>query len=229
MRTNTKLYVVDAATASLNFSNIETLTGSNYKKWKEDMEIALGMMDFDLALREDKPAVITVTRTAEEKLKFAQWEKANRMALMIMRRAMTSSVKGGIPKSNSAKEFFDAVGNKFKDSEKAETGNFLTKLTSMKFDGVGNVREHILKMLDIAQKLKELEHPITDQFQVHMALNSLPAQYGQLKVSYNTQKATWDIDDLISMCAQEELRLSIDKVETINLVHTAKGKHVAID
>nr|XP_017179500.2 uncharacterized protein LOC108169832 [Malus domestica] len=164
------------AMTSLNFSNIETLTGSNYKKWKEDLEIALGMMDFDLALREDKPAALTVESTAEQKSKSAQWEKANRMALMIMRRSMTSSVKGGIPKSDSAKTFFDAIGNKFKESEKAETGNFLTKLTSMKFDGVGSVREHILKMSNIAQKLKELEHPLTDQFLVHMALNSLPAQ-----------------------------------------------------
>ncbi|CAN6721625.1 unnamed protein product [Malus baccata var. baccata] len=179
---------------SLNFSNIETLTGSNYKKWKEDLEIALGMMDFDLALREDKPAALTDASTADHRL--------------------------------NAKEFFDAIGNKFKESEKAETGNFLTKLTSMKFDGVGSVREHILKMSDIAQKLKNLKHPLTDQFLVHMALNSLPAQYGQLKVSYNTQQATWDIDELISMCAQEELRLSTDKVETVNLVHTAKGKHV---
>ncbi|XP_050147389.1 uncharacterized protein LOC126622684 [Malus sylvestris] len=114
---------------SLNFSNIETLTGSNYNKWKEDMEITLGMMDFDLALRGDKPAAITTTSTVERKTEVCSMGE---------------------------------VGNKFKESEKAETGNFPTKLASMKFDGVGNVREHILKMLDIAQKLNELEHPITD-------------------------------------------------------------------
>ena len=52
---------------------------------------------------------------------------------------------------------------------------------------------------------------MTNQFLVHMALNSLPSKYGQLKVSYNTQKEKWGIDELISMCAQEEDRLKGDK------------------
>ncbi|CAN6680940.1 unnamed protein product [Malus baccata var. baccata] len=136
---------------SLNFNNIETLIGSNFKKWKEDVEIVLSLMDLDLALREEKPQAITAE-----------------------------------------------IEEKFKESEKAETGTFPTQITSMKYDGVGSVREHILKMVDLAQKLKDLEVPMTDQFLVHMALNSLPPKYGQLKVSYNTQKDKWGIDELIS-------------------------------
>ena len=54
---------------SLNFNNIETLIGSNFKKWKEDVEIMLGLMDFNLALREEKPEAITAESTADEKIK----------------------------------------------------------------------------------------------------------------------------------------------------------------
>ncbi|CAN6710655.1 unnamed protein product [Malus baccata var. baccata] len=149
-------------TTSLNFTSIETLTGLNFKKWKEDIEILLGLMDLDLALREDKPAELTNTSTAEVRIKFEKWERANRMSMMIMKKAMAQSVKGGIPKHTNAKGFLAAIGEKFKESEKAETGTFLTQLTSMKFDGVGSVREHILKMADLAQKLKDLEVAVTD-------------------------------------------------------------------
>ncbi|CAN6718128.1 unnamed protein product [Malus baccata var. baccata] len=140
---------------SLNFNNIKTLTGSNYKKWKEDVEME----------------------------------------------AMAPSVKWGVPKQDHAKDFLAAVGEKFKESDKAETGTCLTQITSMKLDGEGSVREHILKMVDLAQKLKDLEVPMNDQFLIHMALNSLPPKYGQLKVSYNTQKDKWGINELITMCA----------------------------
>lgn len=52
-----------------------------------------------------------------------------------------------------------------------------------------------------------------------MSLNSLLGQYGQLKVSYNTQKEKWGMDDLISMCAQEESRLKTDEPDHVaNLV-----------
>ncbi|KAM1674536.1 hypothetical protein COP2_041408 [Malus domestica] len=173
---------------SLNFNNIETLTGSNFKKWKEDVQIVLGLMDLDLALRKDKPATLTDESMPDQKSKFEKWERANRMSLMIMTKAMAQPVKGGIPKLDNAKEFLAVVGEKFKESEKAETSTFLTQLTSMKFDGTWSVREHILRMVDLSLKLKDLELPMTDQFLVHMALNSLPAKYGQLKVSYNTQK-----------------------------------------
>ncbi|XP_068339146.1 uncharacterized protein [Pyrus communis] len=171
---------------SLNFNNIKTLIGSNYKKWKKDVEMVLGLMDLDLALREEKHAAITAESTADHKAKFEKWERTNRMSPMIMRKAMAPSVKRGVPKQDNTKDFLAAVGEKFKESNKAETGTFLTQITSMKFDGEGSVREHILKMVDLAQKLKDLEVPMTDQFLVHMALNSLPSKYGQLKVSYNT-------------------------------------------
>ncbi|XP_028964560.1 uncharacterized protein [Malus domestica] len=164
-------------------------------------------MDLDLALREDKPAGLTDTSTAEDRIKFEKWERANRMSMMIMKKAMAQSVKGGIPKHTSAKGFLAAIEEKFKESEKAETGTFLTQLTSIKFDGVGS----------------DLEVAVTDQFLVHMALNSLPAKYGQLKVSYNTSKVKWGIDELISMCAQEEDRLKTDKTMEVHFVQTEKG------
>ncbi|KAM2283555.1 hypothetical protein ACFXTI_032642 [Malus domestica] len=46
------------------------------------------------------------------------------------------------------------------ESEKAETVTLRTQLTSMKFDGIGSVREHILRMVDLSLKLKDLEVPV---------------------------------------------------------------------
>ncbi|KAL4203563.1 hypothetical protein AMTRI_Chr01g128620 [Amborella trichopoda] len=36
-------------------ARIETLNGSNFSDWKQKIEITLGILDLDLALREDKP------------------------------------------------------------------------------------------------------------------------------------------------------------------------------
>lgn len=65
-------------------TKIETLTGSNFKRWKEDVEIALGLMDIDLPLRNPEPPVITTTSTRLEKDKAEKWESNNRMCLKIM-------------------------------------------------------------------------------------------------------------------------------------------------
>ena len=38
-----------------NNATIEILSGSNYKRWRSDIEFVLGMMDLDMTLREDEP------------------------------------------------------------------------------------------------------------------------------------------------------------------------------
>ncbi|CAL8989829.1 unnamed protein product [Prunus brigantina] len=53
----------------VNHNSIETLIGSNYKKWKEDLEIALGLLDYEMALEEDAPVVPAANASAEVKTK----------------------------------------------------------------------------------------------------------------------------------------------------------------
>lgn len=42
---------------SIRLSSIEILSSSNAKKWKQNLEITLGIKDLDLALRENPPTV----------------------------------------------------------------------------------------------------------------------------------------------------------------------------
>jgi hypothetical protein len=44
-----------------------------------------------------------------------------------------------------------------------------------KYDRRGSVREHILKMIDMSNKLKDLEMPIPDPYVIHYILMSLPS------------------------------------------------------
>ncbi|KAM0968159.1 hypothetical protein TB1_015836 [Malus domestica] len=209
----------------MNFSSIEPLSGGNFKKWKQDIEIVLGLMDLDLALREEEPEPLTDVSTAEQRLKHEKWEKANRMSLMVMKRTMSETVRGGIVVGDKAKDFLEAIGAKYRESEKAEMGNLMTTLTTLKFEENKSVREHILKLVETASKLKDLEVPVDDAFVVHMALNSLPSSFEQLKVSYNTQKEKWTLDDLISICAQEEARIKKNQmINHVNFMQTDVGK-----
>ncbi|CAL8154162.1 unnamed protein product [Prunus armeniaca] len=191
-------------------NSIEPLTSSNFKKWKRDLEIALGLLDHDIALREEK-LVLTYESTAEQRLKLERLEKANRICLLITKKSMTKAIYGGIPYSKNAKEYLKAVAEKFKESDKAETGNLMNRLATMKYDRMEDMRVYLLGMVETASKLKALNVPIADPFLVHLALNSLPSSYGQLKVIYNAQKDKWDLNELITICVQEKARIKKEK------------------
>ncbi|XP_068340490.1 uncharacterized protein [Pyrus communis] len=215
-------------TSAMNLSSIEPLNGGNFKKSKQDIEIVLGMMDLDLALRDDEPAPVDENLTTDQRLKFKKWEKANRMSLMVMKRAMGETVMGGITACDKAKEFLDAVSAKFKESEKAEMGDLMTTLTTLKLDENKSVREHILKLVETTAKLKDLEVLVDDAFIIHMVLNSLPPKFDQLKTFYDTQKEKWTLDELIFIFAQEEARIRRNEIcGTVNLVQADKGKRAA--
>lgn len=51
------------------------------------------------------------------------------------RTTMFEAIRGGVPESESAKQFLDVVKENFVESEKAKTENLMTKLTNMNYDG----------------------------------------------------------------------------------------------
>ena len=67
-----------------------------------------------------------------------------------------------------------------------------------------------MQMRDIATQLKTLEVEMSNSFLVHYILNTLPQQYGPFKISYNTHKDKWSINELLTMCVQEKGRLKIE-------------------
>ncbi|GAV71395.1 UBN2 domain-containing protein [Cephalotus follicularis] len=139
------------------------------------------------------------------------------MCLMVMHMSMSEAIHGGVHEFETTKQFLESMKEKFVESEKVETGTLMTSLTNMYYDGNGNMCEHIMKTLDVVSKMKTIDVVISFYFLVHLALNSLPLQFGQLKVTYNALREKWGLNELISICAQE-------KGEKVNLVHHANGK-----
>ncbi|KAF8116094.1 hypothetical protein N665_0022s0024 [Sinapis alba] len=64
--------------ANLSFmvSSVPILTGTNLSEWKEKVEFTLGVLDLDLALREDEPNPLTEESTEEKKKFYKNWEKS---------------------------------------------------------------------------------------------------------------------------------------------------------
>ena len=80
--------------ASINY--IPMLNGTNVKTWHENLQIVLGVMDLDLALRVSSPAPLTVESPSNEKRDIERWEKSNYMCLMIIKKAILEAFRGTI-------------------------------------------------------------------------------------------------------------------------------------
>ncbi|XP_074336084.1 uncharacterized protein LOC141673253 [Apium graveolens] len=123
---------VNSASAQLNM--IPMLNGTNCITWKENVEIVLGCMDLDLALRKEQP----IPTTDDPKMdQIEKLECSNRMCLVIMKRMIPTGFRGSIADSTSAKKFISEIEQYFAKNEKAKTSNLLSKLMTMKYKEMG--------------------------------------------------------------------------------------------
>ena len=123
-----------------------------------------------------------------------------------------------------AKDFLIDPEKRFAKNEKVETSTILANLIFMRYKGKRNIREYIMKMSNLASKLKALKLELFEDLLVHLVLISLPVQFSQVKVSYNCLKDSWSLNELISHCVQEEEKLKQDKTKSAHLVSTSKDK-----
>ncbi|XP_057981134.1 uncharacterized protein LOC131166559 [Malania oleifera] len=193
-----------------NNSHIPILNCENFSDWKDKILLTFGCMDIDLALHVDKLAVPMESSPATYQLAYERCEKSNRQCLMFIKSHVSQSIK--------------VIEEQFVSPDKALTSTLINKLLVMKHHKSKSVREHIKEMKDIAAHLKSLEIKITESFFVHFILNSLSAAYGPFKISYNTHKEKWSINELLTICVQEEERLKHKNLESANFVTHRKGQ-----
>ncbi|WVZ83632.1 hypothetical protein U9M48_030760 [Paspalum notatum var. saurae] len=217
---------------------ITQLTGTNFHEWREEIRLVLGVMDLDHALREDActapvardNAPVTAEATRQYEMEKQRWERSNRLSLMIMQNSISIGIRGAIPDSKddvpfNAKQHLVSVEEQFKSSSKAQASAMIMRMATVKYNGAGSVREHIMMMVDIAAKLKGMEMEISEGYLVHFIMTSLPPQFNAFKINYNSLKEKWTISELISMCVQEEERVRVDRKDHANLVdHGKRGE-----
>jgi hypothetical protein len=108
-----------------HISTIQPLNGSNYGSWRETIEIAVVLMEIDLALTTDAPkepekpmlhdgetAQAFATRERDfapirmaYDLERVKWDASNCKCLMVIKSSIKGAIRGGIPNCETTKEY----------------------------------------------------------------------------------------------------------------------------
>ena len=76
---------------------------------------------------------------------------------------------------------------------------------------------------NLVTRFKALKLELSEDILVHLVLISLSTQFSPFKISYNTQKEKWTLNELIAQCVQEKERLKQEKIESAHLASTSQG------
>lgn len=88
-----------AITITLNNNNAEVvvLSRSNFKRWKEYLEFALGMVDINQVLHKNKPPPLNNSSTTAERDNYTMRERSNRLCILSFGGSIAEHVKRGLP------------------------------------------------------------------------------------------------------------------------------------
>ncbi|KAK2977394.1 hypothetical protein RJ640_007680 [Escallonia rubra] len=82
---------------------------------------------------------------------------------MIIKCSITTAICKAIPNLDNAKLYFVHIEERFQGSSKAHATTLITKMVTLKYSGSNGVREHILRMNDMASQLKGLDMKISEE------------------------------------------------------------------
>jgi hypothetical protein len=207
--------------------DIPELKVDNYKVWKERVLLQLGWMDIDYAIRKDEPLALTNTSTTMDITLYERWERSNRLSMMFIKIKNSAGIRGSVDQHEKVRDLLKVIDDQFVTSDKALASTIIMKFSSLRLTSVKGLHEHIMQMRDTVAQLKKLEVEISESFLVHYILNTLPHQYRPFKIAYNTHKDKWSINELMTMCVQEEERLVMELGESAMLAMHGKGKSQA--
>jgi hypothetical protein len=223
--------------------DIPTLKGDNYEEWKRELDLAFILGEVDWVLTTPCPVEPAKLFKGEKELdaewqkrerdnaslimsydiEHAKWSSANKNCLAAVKNTIEPTILGSIPEYDTVSKYLESIKSRFTGSSKFYATQLIKQLVTERYHG-GGVKDHILRMSNMASKLKQKDLGISDDFLVHLVLSSLPKNFDNLVVNYKISTENWNIEELISNCVQEEERHKETNGDSINLVKDNKEK-----
>ncbi|XP_071675410.1 uncharacterized protein [Lolium perenne] len=227
--------------------DVPTLRGDNYTEWRKKVDFAFVCAEVDWVVDTPQPikpadpvrddtdtddawakkkrdhAPVEMSYTLENR----KWQTANKKCMTFIKNTIENAIVGSIVECASVGEYLEKIKSQFTGSSKTYATQLLKQLVTEKYTGGAHgIREHILRMSNLAAKLKPMDADLElkPTLLVHLVMASLPQQFDNFVVNYNMNPAKWDIEKTIAMCVQEEDRLKAQNGGSINYVKDNKKR-----
>ena len=117
-----------------------------------------------------------------------KWLNANKKCMAFIKNTIENAIVGSIAECTSIVEFLEKIKSQFTGSSKIYATQLLKQLVTEKYTCGGHcVREHILRISNMAAKLKPMDSnlELKPALLVHLIMASLPKEFGTFVVNYN--------------------------------------------
>jgi hypothetical protein len=117
----------------------------------------------------------------------------------VIKERISETIRGAIPDCATAIDYLEKVESQFTCFSNAYASTLIKRLISEKYCE-GGVRDHILRLTNVAARLKALNLAIKDGFLIYLIFNSLLKEFETFEVNYNYMNEKWTLEKFMVMC-----------------------------
>ena len=107
-------------------------------------------------------------------LEHRKWVTANKKCLAVIKNMIEPTIVSSIPECDTVTEYLDRIKSQFTGFSKIYANQLMKQLVTKGYSGNGGIREHILRMSNLASKLKPMDLALKEEFLIHLIFASLP-------------------------------------------------------
>lgn len=122
----------------------------------------------------------------------------------MIKNTIAKKLKETLKSYTDVKGCMEALEQHLQVSEKFVGATMWNRLANMRYNGSKGVREHIVEMVNLTKKLKEVNMTMADELLSQIALDSLSSSFDPFIIAYNPKKQKWSINEINVKCNQEE-------------------------
>jgi hypothetical protein len=119
-----------------------------------------------------------------------KWVNTNKKCVVVIKNTIESTIISSIQECDTIIEYLERIKNQFYSSSKTYATQLIKQLITERYSRGGSdtgMREHILKMNHLNNKLKPMDLTLKEEFLVHVIFVSLPKEFNTFVVIYNIQ------------------------------------------
>jgi hypothetical protein len=117
-----------------------------------------------------------------------KWVNANKKCMAFIKNKIENTIAGSIRECTSIWEFLEKIKSQLTGSSKVYATHLLKQLVIEKYTGgTHGIKEHILRMSNMAAKLKPMDADLElkPALLVHLVMASLPKEFDNFIINYN--------------------------------------------
>ena len=204
-----------------NILEANKLTGVNYSDWLRNVKMVLQIQKVAYILETPEPKV-NEQSSAEERTEADQWKQDEMLAKCIILTSMSNELQRQHENLDSGSIML-RLKELYAEPDRTARYEILSELFGTKMKEGESVQIHVLKMIDLIERLAQLGFVMDHDLGIDLVLQSLPPSYAQFVLNFNMNKLEVSLPELLNMLRTAEHSVSKEKGKSVMVVSSSKS------